>query len=91
MWRLGRTETFIRTSRRFLQRRPHLRAPVTQTLAQLEQDPFSPRLRAHALSGRLEGLHAVRVTRAVRLVVRIDRSAREIILLDLGSHDEVYK
>ena len=91
MWRLGRTETFVRTARRFLQRRSQLRAPVNQTIAQLEQDPFSPRLRTHALSGRLQGLHAVRVTGAVRLIVRIDLSTREIVLLDLGGHDEVYR
>jgi mRNA-degrading endonuclease YafQ of YafQ-DinJ toxin-antitoxin module len=91
MWRLGRTDTFLRTARRFLQRRPQLRTPVSQVLAQIEKDPFASRLRTHALSGRLEGLHAVRVTHSVRLVVRIDVSAHEVVLLDLGSHDDVYR
>lgn len=57
----------------------------------LEQDPFDPRLRTHALSGKLEGLHAVRVTYAIRLIVRLDSEEREVVLLDLGEHDQVYR
>lgn len=90
MWRLGRTETFRRTARRFLRRRPHLHESLSAALRQLELDPFHPRLRTHPLKGKLAGLHAVRVTYQVRLVVRIDSARREVLLLDVGDHDAVY-
>jgi mRNA-degrading endonuclease YafQ of YafQ-DinJ toxin-antitoxin module len=91
MWRLGRTEAFVRAARRFLRRRPQLEAPVGRALALLEEDPFDPRLHTHALTGGPEGLHGVRVTYQVRLIVTIDPAKREVVLLDLGDHDAVYR
>jgi mRNA-degrading endonuclease YafQ of YafQ-DinJ toxin-antitoxin module len=89
-WRLARTETLVRTARRFLRRRPQLQPAVARTLRQVEDDPIHPQPHAHALSGPLAGLHAVRVTYSVRLVVRLDAERREVALIDIGDHDHVY-
>ena len=91
MWRLGRTDTFIRTARRFLRRRPHLRETLSQVFAQIEEDPFDSRLRTHPLKGRMRGLHAMRVTYKVRLIAQIDQEEHTVVLLDIGEHDEVYR
>jgi addiction module RelE/StbE family toxin len=91
VWRLGRTDTFVRTARRFLRRRQPLQPHVREVLRILEQDPFDPRLKTHPLHGKLEGLHACRVTRSVRLVLRIESEERTVTLLDLGEHDQVYR
>jgi mRNA-degrading endonuclease YafQ of YafQ-DinJ toxin-antitoxin module len=91
MWRLGRTATFARTARRFLRRRQPVHPHFQRVLEILERDPFDPRLHTHPLSGKLEGLHAVRVTYSIRLVVRLDPEEREVVLLDLGEHDDVYR
>ena len=91
MWRIGRTDTFSRTARRYLRRRPHLHAPFTRTLELLEENPAHPKLRLHALDAKLRGLHAVSVTYQVRLVVEIDETEQTLILVDLGDHDDVYR
>jgi len=53
-------------------------------------DPHLPRLRLHSLYGDLGGLQAVWITYEYRLVVELDEEAGEIILVDIGSHDQVY-
>lgn len=57
----------------------------------LEIDPFHPQLHTHALKGALQGLHGVSVTYQVRLIVQILEAERQVILIDVGHHDEVYR
>jgi mRNA-degrading endonuclease YafQ of YafQ-DinJ toxin-antitoxin module len=91
MWKLSRTETFVRTARRRLKRDPQLQNAFAECLELLESDPNHPRLKLHRLRGQLDGLWAVRVTYRVRIVLALDEEERSIVLLDLGSHDEVYR
>ena len=91
MWRLGRTQTFVRTARRFLKRNPNLKQVLGITLELLETDPHQPRLRLHRLHGQLDGLWSVRVTPRIRLILTLDLQKNEIVLLHIGSHDEVYR
>ena len=58
MWRLERTDTFLRTARRYLRRRRHLVESFQTAISRLEEDPHHPLLRTHALKGSLQGLHA---------------------------------
>ena len=48
-------------------------------------------LRLHPLSGELEGLHAVSLTYVYRITLTLRITKKEIVLLDIGSHDEVYR
>ncbi len=91
MWRLSRTETFVRTARRLVKRDPRLAQALTATLELLADDPWNPRLRIHGLKGRLKELWAVRVNFSIRLIIVLDRENKLITLLDIGSHDEVYR
>lgn len=85
------TETFLRTARKFLRRHRDLKGIFEDVLRQLETDPASPRLRLHPLQGRHRGKHAARLTYEYRIVLTLHITARQIILLDVGSHDEVYR
>jgi mRNA-degrading endonuclease YafQ of YafQ-DinJ toxin-antitoxin module len=87
---LAWTETFARTARKFLKRHPELVAVFRDALETLEREPQAPKLRLHALSGKHAGKHAVRVSYACRLVLVLRLTEEEIVLLDVGSHDEVY-
>lgn len=91
MWRIGRTDTFVRTARRYLRRRPHLRAPFARALELLQQDPFHPQLHTHDLHGKLKGLYAASVTYEVRLVLQIAHEERTVMLIDIGDHDSAYR
>jgi mRNA-degrading endonuclease YafQ of YafQ-DinJ toxin-antitoxin module len=57
----------------------------------LTQDPFAPHLAYHHLGGKLEGMQAVSLTGSYRITLTIIISEQEIILLDIGSHDDVYR
>lgn len=91
MWRIGRTDTFVRTARRYLRRRLHPRRPFARALELLEQDPFHPQLHTHELHGKLQGLHAASVTYQVRLVLQLVRKERTVMLIDIGDHDSAYR
>jgi addiction module RelE/StbE family toxin len=91
MFTLVWTPAFTRSVGRFVQRHPEQRDRLVATLRDLESDPFRPRLRYHPLGGKLKGFQAVSVTYELRIVLRIEVTDQEIILLDIGSHDEVYR
>jgi len=88
---LAWTDSFLRILRKFLRRHPDLQGIVADVLEQLEEDPFAARLRLHPLKGRHQGKHAVRLTYSYRIVLLLQVVDREIILLDIGTHDEVYR
>ena len=82
---------FVRVARRFFRQHPELRARFEELVEALQQDPFQPSLRLHALGGRLAGLHAVSLTYAYRVTLTLRISERTITLVDIGSHDAVYR
>jgi mRNA-degrading endonuclease YafQ of YafQ-DinJ toxin-antitoxin module len=84
------TESYEKIERRFLKRHPELRERYHRTLAILEQDPFHPALRLHALEGRLAGLHAASINLQYRITLELELRQQEIILISVGSHGEVY-
>ena len=90
-WSLLRTDTFLATAKKFFRRHPELKGEFAALLDQLVKDPFAPRLRTHALKGAHEGKHAVSLTYSFRVVLLIRVTSKEIVLLDIGSHDEVYR
>jgi mRNA interferase YafQ len=85
------TASFLRTARKFIRRHPELTGELDLVLKQLETNPYEPRLRLHALSGKHRGKYAVSLTYSHRIVLMLRVSAKEIALLDIGSHDEVYR
>lgn len=88
-WTLATTAFFDRRARKFLTK-PDLRPRFADTLAQLAADPFEPSLRLHPLTGKLQGLQAVSLTYSYRITLTVQVTEHEILLLDIGSHDEVY-
>ena len=91
MYQLVWTNAFTRTARRFLKRHPDLRHEFVRVLKQLEVDPNHPKLRLHPLKGRLAGKHAVSLIYSHRIVLIFVRQQGEIVLLDVGSHDQTYR
>ena len=84
------TAHFTQSARRFLRRRPELDETFRETLEQLATDPSAPSLRLHALSGKLAGKQSVSINFAYRIVLCVDVTENEVILHDVGSHDDVY-
>lgn len=61
-----------------------------KTLFLLESDPFHPSLRFHKLSGKLQHLYSVSIDLQYRITVEFYIEDEEIILVNIGTHDEVY-
>lgn len=91
MYTLTTPEQFLRQARKFFRKHPDLKPRFARLLADLQHDPFHPALGLHPLSGRLAGCHAVRLTYSYRVTLTLLIAEEEIILLDIGSHDEVYR
>ena len=90
--RLIFTPHFTRAVARLLKRRPQLKAAVQEALTRLAADAADPRLKTHKLQGDLGDQWACRVARDLRIVFRFiaDDGDEAVLLLDVGSHDDVY-
>jgi addiction module RelE/StbE family toxin len=89
---LIRTTAFIRAAKRCLKINPSLVSAVRDVLDTLAEDAFDARLKTHNLKGDLAGVWACSAGRDLRILFEfIDQNGAEaILLLSVGSHDEVY-
>jgi len=85
------TPPFDRSLRRFLRRHPGLESTFRRLVKDLEDDPFQPKLRLHALGGKLDGFYAVSLTYSYRVVLLLKVEEHRIRLVDIGDHDDVYR
>ncbi len=90
MFKLSWTNTFVKTSKKFFKKHPELKPDFKELFTQLEEDPFQKRLKLHQLKGRHKEKYSISLTYSYRVVLYLKIVNREIILLDIGSHDEVY-
>ena len=91
MYTITTPQQFLRQARKFFKKHPDLKPRFAKVVADLREDPFQPSLLLHSLSGKLAGCHAVSLTYSYRVTLTILVTDKEIILLDIGSHDEVYR
>ena len=91
MYVLLTTGHFVRRVVKFTRSHPELKKPLAKVLRNLEANPYLPSLRLHPLSGELEGLHAVSVTHAYRMTLTLRITKKEVVMLDIGGHDEVFR
>ncbi|MDJ0659958.1 MAG: type II toxin-antitoxin system mRNA interferase toxin, RelE/StbE family [Crocosphaera sp.] len=85
---------FRRAFKKLIKKNPELQNRITRVLILLAEDPLTPSLKSHKLTGNLSNLWSCSVTYDCRIIFILtqDEDAEEaiIILVDIGSHDEVY-
>ena len=91
MYRIVAPERVLRQARAFFKRHPDLKERFKSVVADLQEDPFAPHLKLHPLKGRLAGCHACSLTYSYRVTLTLALVDKELILLDIGSHDDVYR
>lgn len=91
MFSVTTSDQFLRQARKFFRKHLDLRPRFAAVFEALQQDPFQPGLGLHQLAGKLSGCHAVRLTYSYRITLTVMITEKEIILLDIGSHDELYR
>lgn len=90
MSRIAWSPKSIRVFKRIVRQNPQLRPLIEQTLQQLAEDAFHPSLRTHKLTGNLSGIWACSIDYSYRVLFEFVDEEVTILLLNLGSHDEVY-
>lgn len=88
---LRTTAHFKRSAKKFLRKHPNLRPRFERILEDLRSDPYRPQLGLHRLGGSLTGMHAVRVTYSYRITLTLLLEEHAITLIDVGSHEDVYR
>ena len=91
MYAIVTPDQFLRQARKFFRTHPDLKARFAKVVQDLQNDPFNSRLALHPLSGKLAGLYAICLTYNYRITLTLMVSEKEIVLLDIGTHDEVYR
>jgi len=85
---------FKRSFRKITKKNSQLQERIIEVLRLLAEDPFTASLKSHKLGGDLAGLWSCSVAYDCRIVFSCskDRQLLEmvILLIDIGSHDEVY-
>ncbi|MCU0566457.1 MAG: type II toxin-antitoxin system mRNA interferase toxin, RelE/StbE family [Oculatellaceae cyanobacterium Prado106] len=85
---------FSRKLKRILRQNPQVKSQIEQTLERLAFDPFDPRLGTHKLKGDLVDRWSCSVSYSDRIIFQFvenpETTEAEILLLTLGSHDDVY-
>ncbi len=85
---------FKRRFKRLIKKNQQLQDQILEVLELLSDDPFNPALKSHKLTGKLDGLWSCSVAYDCRIIFAFKKDAITdddlIVLVDIGSHDEVY-
>ena len=87
--KVHRHPSFKKSYKQRIANNPKLITKVATRLNLFQQDPNNPVLKNHALVGKKLGFRAFSVTGDIRIVYS-PVSENEAILLDIGSHNQVY-
>ena len=94
MRKLAWHNSFRRAFKKYTRKDKGLQQQILDVLNELSEDPFQSRLRTHKLSGKLKGLWACWVEYDCRIIFAFeddpDAKVEMIVLIDIGTHDEVY-
>jgi len=91
---LNWSSSYKRAFKKTTKSTPDLKEKIIAAMKLLEQDPFHPKLKSHKLQGILEDNWACAVTYDLRIIFtfvkNLNTNEAEILLINLGSHEEVY-
>ena len=81
---------FKKIAKKFFKKNPYVFHVYEKILFLLKDNPRHPSLRLHKLSGDLSGLYSVSINMQYRITIELEIRENEIILVNIGSHDDVY-
>jgi len=90
MYKIIYTHFYEERARRFLKKHPDITKQYQKTLELLELNPFHPSLRLHKFKTKnFEGF-SISINISYRISMEFRVSGNEIILIDVGDHQEIY-
>lgn len=91
---LNWSSSFKKAFKKTIKNDPALKEKIIAAMKFLEEDPLHPKLKSHKLQGVLEDNWACSVTYDVRIIYTFiqnpSTSETEILLMNIGTHEEVY-
>jgi len=88
------SNAFTRSFKGWLRKRPDMKIDIADALRLLPVNPFAPQLETHKLKGKLSGSWACSAGYDLRIVFDFVKAEKDkdddILLLAIGTHDEVY-
>jgi toxin HigB-1 len=85
------TNSYNKKAAVFLKKHPDLINLYAKTLQLLELNPGHPSLKMHKLKGKHSDLYSVAINMSYRISMTFIMKEDEVIPLDIGTHDEVYR
>ena len=89
-YNITRTDEYFKKSLKFFKKHPEMLSKYENTLILLSANPHHPSLRLHKLQGNLKEFYSVSLDLKYRIILDFIIVDEVIILLDIGTHDEVY-
>ena len=90
MYKLIETKKYQKKLVKFLKKHKHLLPKYEKCITILESNPHHPSLRLHKLQGNLKDFYSVSIDMEYRIIIDFIIVDKRIILIDIGSHNEVY-
>ena len=89
------SKAFEKSYKKFTSRNSLLESSIGRALLKLQQNAYDPSLKTHKLSGKLALYFACSCGYDCRIIFTIEKDlvnpeAENILLLDIGTHDDVY-
>lgn len=84
-YKIIRTDEYFKRLKKFVKKHPDVVKKYIKTIELLEIDPYHPSLRL-----QLRVYHSVSIDMQYRVVIDFILNEKEIIPIDIGTHDEVY-
>jgi len=82
-------QSFKRNYKKKIKSNEEMKKKFWNAMKLFVKNPFNPRLKTHKLTGKLEGLWAFSCSFDCRIIFKFINN-NEVLLVDIGSHDEVY-
>jgi addiction module RelE/StbE family toxin len=82
--------TFKRSYKKRISGDPILQKKFWDAVNLFSHNPLDTRLKTHKLTGKLSGLWAFSVAYDCRVVFKFYDNNKSALLIDIGTHDEVY-
>ncbi|NPV00254.1 MAG: type II toxin-antitoxin system mRNA interferase toxin, RelE/StbE family [Brevinematales bacterium] len=80
---------FKRRYKKVIETHPEWKDRFTESVILFSENPYHKKLKTHKLSGKLKGLWAFSVDYDCRVVFEFIKEDT-VLLIDIGSHDDVY-
>jgi len=85
-----RVSYYKKFTKHFEKLTPKLQSKTIETVELFRKNPYNISLKNHALKGKMNGKRAISVTGDIRIVFEEYDGYVLVVMLDVGTHDQVY-